>query len=236
MTRTEPAAAPPQLPLQRGGDFSPAGGRWLVAGVASLHLAGLWALLQVDGVRAAVREMAPLVIDLVAPERPDTPAPPPPPPAATPVRAQPLQPAPILAAPTPAPAETFAAPAPPPEPAPAAPVAMPPAPPTPPAPTPPPAPPPRKMIPATAVRYAVEPPFEVPRAARRAGEHGTVVLRVVVSAQGLPLTVSVQRSSGFPRLDEQALWAMRQARFQPYTEDGRALEVEALAPVEYPLQ
>jgi hypothetical protein len=32
------------------------------------------------------------------------------------------------------------------------------------------------------------------------------------------------------------VWAMRRARFQPYTEDGRALEVEALAPVEYPAE
>lgn len=232
-----PPTTAPQLPLRRGSDFSRAGGRWMVAGVAGAHLLGLWALLQVDGVRAAVREVAPMVVDLVAPERPDTPPPPPPPPA-PPVHVQPLQQPPLLAAPTPAPvpAETFAAPAPPPEPAPAAPLAAPPAPPPPPAPVPAPAPPQRKLIPATAVRYTAEPPFEVPRASRRAGEHGTVVLRVVVSAQGLPLQISVQRSSGFPRLDEQALWAMRQARFQPYTEDGRALEVEALAPVEYPLQ
>lgn len=238
----KPSASPrppvPALPLQRGGDFSPAASRWLVAGVAGAHLVGLWALLQVDSVRAAVREVAPMVVDLVAPERPDSPPPPPPPPAAAAPKVQPVPAAPLLAAPTPAPvpAEAFSTPAPPPEPLPPAPVAAPPAPPAPPVPQPPPAPPPRKLVPATAVRYLVEPPFEVPRLSRRAGEHGTVVLRVVVSAQGLPLQVSVQRSSGFPRLDEQALWAMRQARFQPYTEDGRALEVEALAPVEYPLQ
>ena len=46
--------------------------------------------------------------------------------------------------------------------------------------------------------------------------------------------VSLHRSSGHARLDEQALWAMRQARFKPYAEDGRALEVEVIAPVAYP--
>ena len=95
--------------------------------------------------------------------------------------------------------------------------------------------PPRKLLATTAVRYLVEPPAEVPRASRRAGEHGVVTLRVVVSTLGVPLQVSVLRSSGHPRLDEQALWAMRQARFQPYTEDGRAFEVEVIAPIEYPL-
>jgi protein TonB len=84
------------------------------------------------------------------------------------------------------------------------------------------------------VRYVTLPPVEVPRASRRAGEHGTVWLRVVVDVAGQPAQVSVQRSSGFARLDEQALWAMRQARFKPHTEDGRAVEVEVIAPIEYP--
>ena len=61
-----------------------------------------------------------------------------------------------------------------------------------------------------------------------------VWLRVVVGTQGQPLHVSVQRSSGYSRLDEQALWAMRQARFKPHTEDGQPVEVEVTAPIEYP--
>lgn len=103
------------------------------------------------------------------------------------------------------------------------------------APAPPPAvPPPRRQVSGSAVRYLVLPPVEVPRASRRAGEHGTVWLRVVVDAAGLPVLVSVQRSSGYARLDEQALSAMRQARFKPHTEDGHAVEVEVIAPIEYP--
>jgi protein TonB len=93
---------------------------------------------------------------------------------------------------------------------------------------------PRRQVAGSAVRYLTLPPVEVPRASRRAGEHGTVWLRVVVDAAGLPVQVSVQRSSGHARLDEQALWAMRQARFKPHTEDGRAVEVEVVAPIEYP--
>ena len=75
--------------------------------------------------------------------------------------------------------------------------------------------------------------MEVPRASRRAGESGVVWLRVVVDTRGLPKLVQVQRSSGHARLDEQALFAMRQARFKPHTENGTPIEVEVIAPIEY---
>ncbi|MBX3635791.1 MAG: energy transducer TonB [Rubrivivax sp.] len=207
--------------------------------VAGAHILALWALLQSEGVRDVVREMAPVVVRLVAAERP-APAPPalPAPPRVVPPSAPLLAPPVLPSMPMP-----FADPAPvaaaQPDLVPLAPAA----PATPPAesvadlqaaatPAPPP-PTARRPLASTALRYLVEPPVELPRASRRAGEQGTVWLRVVVSAQGLPLQVSVQRSSGHARLDEQALWAMRQARFQPYTEGGRALEVEAVAVIEY---
>lgn len=99
-----------------------------------------------------------------------------------------------------------------------------------------PAPPARRVVAATAVQYRVLPPVEVPRASRRAGESGMVWLKVVVSVTGLPTSVVVHRSSGFPRLDEQAVWAMRQARFKPQTEDGSPIELEVTAPIEYLLE
>ena len=92
----------------------------------------------------------------------------------------------------------------------------------------------RKPLLATAASYLTAPPAEVPRLSKRAGESGTVWLRVRVDAAGLPMQVQLHRSSGYARLDEQALWAMRQARFKPHTEDGRAVEVEVIAPIEYP--
>ncbi|HRD95227.1 MAG TPA: energy transducer TonB, partial [Rubrivivax sp.] len=106
------------------------------------------------------------------------------------------------------------------------------------APAPPASPPPpaRRVVAATAVQYLVLPPVEVPRASRRAGESGMVWLKVVVNVAGLPSSVQVHRSSGFPRLDEQAVWAMRQARFKPQTEDGAPVELEVTAPIEYLLE
>ncbi len=91
----------------------------------------------------------------------------------------------------------------------------------------------RKRLSADAVGYLVPPPAEVPLASRRAGESGVVWLRVVVDVRGLPALVQVQRSSGYPRLDAQAVYAMRQARFRPHTEGGAAIEVEVMAPIEY---
>lgn len=219
--------------LVRASEIGSAERRSLVLLVTAAHLSGAWGLLQFDTVRDAVREVAPLMVDLVAPPAPAR-APLPPPPL--PQRVQPPPPVPLIAAPpTPVPAaEPFTTPAPPePAPAPAVQAVAVPAPPAPPAP--PPLPPVRKSVPATAVQYLLLPPVEVPRLSRRAGESGTVWLRVIVDVRGQPLQVSVQRSSGYARLDEQALWAMRQARFKPHTENGQPIELEVIAPVEYTL-
>ena len=77
------------------------------------------------------------------------------------------------------------------------------------------------------------PAIAVPMASRRLGEAGTVLLRVWVDAQGLPRQVSVHRSSGFARLDEQAIAAMREARFQPVTDGGSAIDWVVIAPLQY---
>ena len=48
-----------------------------------------------------------------------------------------------------------------------------------------------------------------PPASRRAGEQGTVRLKVLVDTNGRPSNVAVAQSSGFPRLDEAAVEAVR---------------------------
>lgn len=224
--------------LKRPIELSPRQTRSLAATVAVLHLAGGWALLQVPAVRAAVLEAAPMMVDLLAAPAPAAPPTPPPPAQRPRLRPPVVAPTPVLAAPSPAPLppEAFTAPSPVPAPAPvvvAAALASP-TPPTAPAPASP--LPTRRRLSADAVGYLVTPPAEVPLASRRAGESGVVWLRVLVDERGLPGQVQVQRSSGFPRLDAQAVSAMRQARFRPHTEDGVAVEVEVMAPIEYPLE
>jgi protein TonB len=229
-----PTAAP--LPLVRP-DESLARGerRLLVAGVAGLHVLAMWGLLQVDAVRQAVHEVSPLIVEFIAPEVPPPP-PPPPTPKRPPVPAPRPAPVPVIAAappPVPAPAP-FVVPSPEPAPAPVAPVVQ--APPAPPAPVPPPAPPAPKLLPATAVRYVVPPAIEVPMASRRLDESGTVLLRVVVDTAGLPRQVTLHKSSGHARLDEQAMSAMRQARFRPQTENGLPIEWIVIAPLQYEIE
>lgn len=67
------------------------------------------------------------------------------------------------------------------------------------------------------------------------GEQGKVVLRVLVNEKGRPEKVEVQRSSGFPRLDEAARQAAWRALFKPFIEDGKAVPRYAIVPIRFSL-
>ncbi|RTL15955.1 MAG: energy transducer TonB [Burkholderiales bacterium] len=180
--------------------------------------------------RRTVAEVAPLVVRVVAPAEPSKPVPPPS--VAMPkiqAPATPLIDAPAIAiAVAPAAATAIVATLPPAPPA-AAPVH---AAPTPVMPVAPPAPA-LKQVPASAVRYLREPRMSVPLMARRLKESGVVHLRVVVDTHGQPREITLAKSSGFARLDEQALQDMRSARFVPQTENGQPIEWEVIAPMSY---
>lgn len=218
-------------------ELPPAQRRAVVAAILALHGAAAWGLMQVDAVRSAVAEAAPLFVDLIAPPAPERPPEPPPPPPQA-VQKKPTPPAPLIAAaPTPAPAPpAFVAPEPPPEPAPPAPPEQPvvvvaaPAPPAPPPPAPP------RELPASAIQY-LEPPAPVyPRASRRLNEAGLVVVRVFVGSDGLPRQLQLLQSSGFARLDEAALESVRHARFKPPTENGQPTAGWARIPIPFELE
>jgi TonB family protein len=59
-----------------------------------------------------------------------------------------------------------------------------------------------------------------PVTAQRAGEEGTVVLRVYVNVMGQPATVKIVQSSGYPDLDNAAVESALNARYVPAIEDG----------------
>lgn len=86
------------------------------------------------------------------------------------------------------------------------------------------------------IRYIEPPTLTYPTASRRAGESGTVVVRVYVDEAGLPRTVQVAQSSGFVRLDEAALAAVQQTRFVPYMENGQATAGWARIPFPFELE
>ena len=222
--------------------------RWLGVAVLGGHALLLWALLQLKAIETVVQQAAPLMVHVIAPapERMPAPAPPlrvlaPRPALAQVVPALPVPEVPLQREGPTATVAVQAAPAPaaPTLPAPQIPPALH-AVPTPQATAPEPPLPPRpaavQQLPPGALRYRVEPPVVVPRASRRRHESGTVLLHVVVDLQGLPRSVLLHRSSGFERLDEQALGAMRQARFFPCTEGGKPVECESIAPIVYELE
>ena len=93
-----------------------------------------------------------------------------------------------------------------------------------------------KLVSASAVRYARAPAPLFPAQSRRLGEEGEVVLKVLVDVEGRPAQVLVVRSSGYARLDDAAVQAMKAALFKPYVEDGRALSVWVQTPVAFQLE
>jgi protein TonB len=228
-------------------ELSPAQ-RWVLAGLAvAAHVAaGVQLLTWREVPLPPELESAPLMVSMIAPDisppRPALSAPPAP--AVAPTR--PAAPAPTLLSSKAPSNNTLTAPQEVPRPSPkadATPVATPaPAAPAPAAATAPEAPPapaaplPPKQITASAVRYLVPPQQVYPETSRRLGESGKVGLKVLVDEHGKAIEVQVTQSSGFSRLDQSAVSAMRAARFQPYLENGVARSVWAPATITYDLQ
>lgn len=71
------------------------------------------------------------------------------------------------------------------------------------------------------VSRRVEPAY--PPSARRAGEEGTVQLRILVDERGMPGEVQVLKGSGFARLDQAAIDAVRRWRFVAATNGSQAI-------------
>ena len=65
------------------------------------------------------------------------------------------------------------------------------------------------------VAYLVKPQPAYPAMALRLGIEGLVLVRVQVNATGVPEQASVAQSSGTNALDEEALRAVRESRFEP---------------------
>lgn len=224
--------------------LAPATRRTVVLSVLGVHLTAAWALLQVKSVREAVVQSAPVFVSLLAlPAPPQTApvAPAPQPRQKAPLPAPPRSLVSAPAAPAPMPQAISVPPAAPdagpplPQAAPTV-AEAPPAPTVSPAPTSPPVPAAPRAVPTTAVRYIVEPEPAYPTTSRRLGEAGEVRLRVEIGTDGRARHVSVHLSSGFPRLDESAIAAVRAARFAPYTEHGVALAVWTIVPIAFELQ
>ncbi len=86
------------------------------------------------------------------------------------------------------------------------------------------------------LQYLKAPAPSYPRAALMDRLQGTVLLQVRVDTEGRPVAVEIARSSGHRVLDQAAQQqVMRQWRFRPAMQDGRAVEAIGLVPVAFSL-
>ena len=84
--------------------------------------------------------------------------------------------------------------------------------------------------------YLHNPAPAYPSQSRRLKEEGTVLLLVRVSAEGAPLSVEIRTSSGFERLDEAGLQAVRQWRFVPAKRGNESVAASVLVPIQFKRQ
>jgi periplasmic protein TonB len=97
--------------------------------------------------------------------------------------------------------------------------------------------PPGAVAPASVnAAYLHNPLPRYPAAARRAGEQGTVVLRVLVSRDGTAARVELDKSGGSPHLDAAARETVRAWRFTPARRGAEAIESWVVVPVVFRLE
>lgn len=212
--------------------FGPPGGlgrNVAIAGsVVVLHAATLWAMQHGLLQRAPEEVIVPaqVIAEFISPpapepEAPKPPPPPPPPPKPQPVvkKAPPLPKA--IADPKPAPAAPRGTLEDEPKPV----VEAPPAPPA----------PPKIELPSNNAAYLNNPAPNYPAISRRMGEQGTVMLRIFVDAQGLPQKIEVSKSSGYDRLDQQAVDGVKNWKFVPGKSNGTPTPMWVTVPVKFTL-
>ena len=182
-------------------------------------------LLTYEPARSALLSVAPIMVSLITPPRPEAKPPetlPRPKPVAKPQPKAP-EPQPLIAAPVeaPSPSPVVVAPPPPPPPAPAPTAALPPL---------------TITAPIFAADYLDNPPPPYPALSRRIREQGRVVLRVLVSPGGSAQDVEIRSSSGHARLDESARDTVRRWRFIPAKRGDEPVPAWVLIPISFSLQ
>lgn len=199
----------------------------------ALNGGAIVALLHYEPARDARAGMAPIMVNLITPPRLEAPPAPPAAPESNPIPKarvrpvpKPIKAPPIIAAAAQSESISLAPPAPK---APPEPVAAP-------------RPEPAPDLPAPIVpphfnaNYLHNPAPPYPPLARRMGEQGRVVLRVLVRADGQADRVELRASSGSPRLDESALETVRRWKFVPARQGEQPVAAWVLVPISFTLQ
>lgn len=105
------------------------------------------------------------------------------------------------------------------------------------APTPAPAARPAPVVPPSFnASYLRNPAPRYPLIARRNGEQGTVLLRVMVTREGAAGSVALEKTSGSAALDAAALATVKDWRFAPAQQNGQPVEAPVIVPIVFRLQ
>jgi protein TonB len=83
--------------------------------------------------------------------------------------------------------------------------------------------------------YLHNPAPDYPSMSRRAREQGRVLLKVTVSTKGDAEDVQLDTSSGFSRLDDAAIDAVKKWQFVPAKRNNQAIRASVLVPVKFSL-
>jgi periplasmic protein TonB len=83
--------------------------------------------------------------------------------------------------------------------------------------------------------YLHNPAPDYPQMARRLGQQGRVLLKVLVAENGIAETVALATSSGFEKLDQAAIEAVKKWSFIPAKRSNEAISAYVLVPVKFSL-
>lgn len=89
------------------------------------------------------------------------------------------------------------------------------------------------QLPRFGVAYLRNPSPEYPPISRRLREQGKVLLRVMVTTRGEPEAIELEKSSGFERLDQAAMEAVKQWRFVPAKRGDQAVSAWVVVPLNF---
>ena len=84
--------------------------------------------------------------------------------------------------------------------------------------------------------YLNNPLPNYPTLSKRLNEQGKVAVRVHVTPSGLPDQVELQKTSGYPRLDNAAMEAIKRWRFVPARQGNETVAAWVIVPMPFTLE
>lgn len=92
------------------------------------------------------------------------------------------------------------------------------------------------VAPSVGANYLHNPAPDYPQMARRKGEQGRVLIKVLVTSQGDASNVTLERSSGSTYLDDAAIKAVKNWKFVPARSNNEAVSGYVTVPINFSLE